>query len=143
MIKSNMSRQLAISIAVLASLPATTQAQQVFFVDDSATGSNSGSTWFSAFVSLQDGLAAAGFNNQVWVATGTYYPSSTLDRTASFVMVDEVAVYGGFAGTEASLDQRAGLFAQTILSGDLNNDDGPGFAGTLAGATHLLSWTDS
>lgn len=37
-------------------------------------------------------------------------------------------MYGGFAGGENSLEERVGLFSQTVLSGDLSGDDvvGPG-----------------
>jgi chondroitin AC lyase len=45
--------------------------------------------------------AAADANDEIWIAAGTYtVPSITLSKS-------KVSVYGGFAGTETSIDQRA------------------------------------
>jgi len=64
--------------------------------------------------------------DQVWVAAGTYFPTPTALRAASFVIVDGVSVYGGFAGGETALWQRDPSAHETILSGDLGHDDGIG-----------------
>src|SRR6185369_8715827 len=101
---------------------------QVFFVDASATGANDGTSWPDAFTDLQSALGVAGYLDEVWVARGTYKPTATRDRLATFEL--DCDVYGGFDGTEARRSDRAGLFDETILSGDLAGDDGPGFAGT-------------
>ncbi len=49
-------------------------------------------------------------------------PTGT-DRQMSFDIPPGVAVYGGFAGTEASLAQRDPAANPTILSGDIDGDD--------------------
>ena len=108
---------------------------QVIHVDDTATGANDGTSWQDAFTDLQSALAVAAYTDQVWVARGTYKPTSTLDRTATFEV--DCQVYGGFDGTEASLDERAGLFDETILTGDLLWDDGPGFANRGENSLHV------
>lgn len=46
-----------------------------------------------------------------------------LERNQSFSLKNGVAVYGGFAGTESSLAQRAGQINQVVLSADLKGDD--------------------
>lgn len=94
-------------------------------------GAGNGNSWASATGELADALQAARSNTaitQVWVAGGTYYPSYTPNGIASadardktFQLVNNVKVYGGFAGNETALTQRnLGLTAnKTILSGDL------------------------
>lgn len=105
--------------------PLPPSAAQVIYVDASAHGANDGSSWQDAFVDLQSALADSDYAGEVWVARGTYKPTTTRDRDATFVL--NGALYGGFAGTETSLDDRAGLFDETILSGDLAGDDGQDF----------------
>ena len=60
---------------------------------------------------------------QIWIAEGTYLPTAELEpggaRSASFSLINGVSLYGGFAGTETTLDQRDPLAHATILSGDL------------------------
>jgi parallel beta-helix repeat protein len=93
------------------------------YVKSNATGSNSGTSWTNAFTSLQSALITAISNCEIWVAAGTYKPTSGSDRNISFQLKNGVAIYGGFAGTETTLDQRNYFANVTILSGDLNDDD--------------------
>ena len=58
-----------------------------------------------------------GSGDEVWVRAGTYKPGN--DRTASFVMRDGVAIYGGFAGAETLRTQRDPATNLSILSGDV------------------------
>jgi hypothetical protein len=61
---------------------------------------------------------------ELWVAAGTYFPTtSTTDREASFDLKSGVAVYGGFAGTESSREQRNPASNRVLLSGDIDHDD--------------------
>jgi predicted outer membrane repeat protein len=91
----------------------------IIYVDLDATGSNDGKNWENAYNSLSDALSVAQTNSEIWVAEGTYYPTEGLDRSSSFVMKDDVDVYGGFDGAETSKDQRDWENNQTILSGDI------------------------
>ncbi|MCB9302112.1 MAG: HYR domain-containing protein [Lewinellaceae bacterium] len=102
----------------------------VIYVNDDAPGANNGSSWTDAFTDLQDALALAGNCPnvmEIWVAAGTYKPTSGTDRNAAFVMKDGVAIYGGFNGTETQLSQRDWAANVAILSGDIgipgNNAD--------------------
>ncbi len=89
----------------------------IWYVNGAATGSNKGQSWTNAFTDLQSALHDAQSGDQIWVAKGTYNPTSGTDRTISFVLDAGVAVYGGFAGTETQLSQRDWVRNVTTLSG--------------------------
>lgn len=107
--------------------------QPRIFVNRAATGSGDGSSWPNAFKYLQDAISAAAGAPcvlEIWVAQDTYHPDETAaapngtgDRAASFNLIDGVAIYGGFAGTESELSQRNIAAHPTILSGDLGQLD--------------------
>ncbi len=110
---------------------ATAQAQ-IVYVDDDATGAGDGTSWTNAYVELQSALQNAQPGTQIWVAIGSYRPdydpetsSYTQDRTATFQLEADVTLYGGFFGVEDFLWQRAGLYSDTRLVGDLAGDDVP------------------
>ncbi|MCZ6697483.1 MAG: hypothetical protein O7D94_00965, partial [Planctomycetota bacterium] len=88
-----------------------------------ATGLNDGSDWVNAFADLQTALAAAvgsgGAITEIWVAAGTYRPTSGADRTATFALINGVGLYGGFSGTETARSQRNADLNVTILSGEI------------------------
>ncbi len=96
----------------------------VLVVDKDASGANNGSSWANAFTSLQSALAAADgvSKTEIWIAEGTYTPHAS-DFNVSFQLKANVALYGGFSGSESARSQRD--FAQhvVVLSGDLAGDD--------------------
>ncbi|MCB9674847.1 MAG: hypothetical protein H6737_07005 [Alphaproteobacteria bacterium] len=96
----------------------------VWYVDDSATGAANGSSWTDAFTTIQAGINAASTGHEVWVAEGHYH-STTGGVNGKLINVSSknVDVYGGFDGTETDRADRAGLFATTVLDGDVNGDD--------------------
>ncbi|HLO30238.1 MAG TPA: choice-of-anchor Q domain-containing protein [Anaerolineales bacterium] len=86
-----------------------------------ASSPSCGSSWSNP-CDLQYALTTlATIGDELWVQEGLYKPG--IDWTSTFVLKDGVALYGGFAGTEASRDQRDPSAYITILSGDLNGDD--------------------
>lgn len=128
-------RLLCITALVVLSQGLTVQAQVVVYVNAASTASvPDGQSWNTAFPHLQDGLAQAAQltgehgRAHVWVAAGTYYPDRDSNhpngmipsiRTASFHLIPNVHLYGGFAGTETQLDQRDPQQNLTILSGNI------------------------
>jgi hypothetical protein len=124
--------------------------QTTYYVNPDATGTDDGSSWTNAFIHLQDALAAAGSGGQIWVAKGTYYPDEGTgqindDRSSSFILKNGVAIYGGFKGGETQLTDRDWKNNETILSGDLKQDDGANFANNGDNASHVVqgNGTDS
>lgn len=89
------------------------------YVDTAATGANDGSSWTDAFTDLQDALAVATSGDDIWVAAGTYKPTQTNDRLATFQLKNGVGLYGGFAGTESLYDERDLMANTTTLSGEI------------------------
>jgi hypothetical protein len=98
---------------------------QTIYVNHAATGSNDGSSWQNAYQNLTTALTAAHANtaiSQIWVAKGTYYPSTTNNRDHFFnIRRNNLQVYGGFAGTETDLTQRNAVVHPTILSGNIGS----------------------
>ncbi|WP_198517120.1 InlB B-repeat-containing protein [Tenacibaculum sp. SZ-18] len=103
----------------------------IIFVDTDAGGNNDGSTWVDAYSNLQDALDNYATGKEIWVAKGTYHPSGSNGRNNTFeISVNRTKLYGGFAGTESNFNQRDLSVNQTILSGDINDDDtGVSFTG--------------
>ncbi|THB80861.1 MAG: hypothetical protein D3926_05065 [Desulfobacteraceae bacterium] len=97
----------------------------VWYVSETATGNNSGTSWPNACTGLQAGINSAAHGDQVWVSAGTYRPSSGSGRQTWFALKDGVSVYGGFDGTETLISQRDWKTNQTILSGDIGVPDDP------------------
>ncbi|MCA0234001.1 MAG: HYR domain-containing protein, partial [Bacteroidetes bacterium] len=114
----------------------------IVYVNASAAGSNNGSSWANAFTDLQSALSLARANpscvSQIWVAQGTYRPTSGTDRTISFSMVNGVAIYGGFPNTgNPTMTDRNWATNVTILSGDIDQNDAT--AGNANNSYHVIS----
>ena len=87
---------LAVLLIVLLS---SGMALAVVFVDGDRPGGD-GSSWESAYNSLETAIAEGGTNQEFWIAGGTYTPSMTLSPK------EGSSFYGGFAGNETRLKQR-------------------------------------
>ncbi|SDC34357.1 choice-of-anchor Q domain-containing protein [Niabella drilacis] len=113
----------------------TPDANGIVYVKKNAGGNGSG--WASPTSELADALKAAKTNTnikEIWVAKGTYKPlyrannlsgANPADRDNSFVLVQNVKVYGGFdpdnqMGTFATRNPR---IAVTTLSGDIDGNN--------------------
>ena len=77
-----------------------------------------GLTWATAYASPQKAINAlndgTGQRGEVWVAAGTYAPSTHItednNSPVAFLMHSGINVFGGFRGTEASIDERDGYY---------------------------------
>ncbi len=120
----------------------------VRYVDDDAPPGGNGSDWASAIRFLEDAIDAddaPGTDTvEIRVAQGTYHPDRTEanaggtgDRTASFQPF--VNMTGGYAGLGAEdPDARDPALYETILSGDLAGNDGPGFVHNGENSLHVV-----
>src|SRR5436190_14052305 len=91
------------------------------YVDvNSAGSSHNGTSWGTAYLDLQQALAAAVSGDQIRVADGTYRPTDTTDRTISFELKTGVSLVGGYAGFgAANPDERNVSLYPSVLSGDI------------------------
>jgi hypothetical protein len=117
---------------------------RTLYVDDDAAGANDGTSWADAYNYLQDALAVAASGDKVLVAQSIYQPDQgggnvPGDRLATFQLKNGVAVSGGYAGFgEPDPNERDIELYETILSGDLNGDDGPDFANNGENSYHVV-----
>ena len=119
-------RELGVVELGASELPATSG--PTIYVDQDATGAADGTSWTDAFTNLQDGLGQTRINNNagppvssILVAAGTYYPTDTTARAATFEMIDLVSLYGGYdpgSGVTQTANRDWNLYP-TILSGDI------------------------
>jgi|GEM_PF-1381463 len=92
---------------------------QIVYVDSQATGLGTGGTWANAYATLVSALAAVKAGQTIDVAAGTYKPTTTASRSATFQLISGVALYGGFAGSSNPNSARNAATYVTTLSGDI------------------------
>jgi LPXTG-site transpeptidase (sortase) family protein len=120
----------------------------IIYVASSGSGAG-GCTWATAFPFLQDAIALATSGDQIWVASGTYYPDDGATQTnnslvSTFMLTDGVSIYGGFTVGDTLLSQRDSNPATngTVLSGDIDQIAGTaGNAYTVVTVNGLLTDT--
>ena len=123
-------------LSMVFAMAASAGAGTIYVDADATDGANDGTSWADAYLYLQDGLVAAQTGDQIWVVEGVYTPDSnsvnpegTGDREATFRLKNSVGLYGGYAGYgQLDPDERDVETYDTILSGDLEGNDGPDFA---------------
>jgi hypothetical protein len=138
------SRLAALGLALLWLLLATGQAAaETYFVDaGSPAATPDGLSWSTAFTNVQSALDVAASGDEVWVANGVYTPTLRTDpadgRSATFQLQNGVALYGGFAGGETTLEQRDWAVNVTVLSGDLDGNDITDSNGVVTATTNIV-----
>ncbi|MGI6687281.1 MAG: Ig-like domain-containing protein [Christensenellales bacterium] len=89
-----------------------------YYVKQGGDDSKDGLSWENAKANLKNVMDAAKSGDEIWVAAGTYSPGG--NEMATFLLKKGVKVYGGFAGTEASVDARDWATNKTTLSGKID-----------------------
>lgn len=96
----------------------------------SPRGAGDGSSWQSP-TTLDDALSKAKANDEIWVQgfASTDRANYYVAPADGFTLRSGVRLYGGFAGTEATLGERDtdgrafGFTCRTVLSGDISGND--------------------
>ncbi|MES2516583.1 MAG: M36 family metallopeptidase [Bacteroidota bacterium] len=88
-------------------------------IANTAAPIQNGTSWATAYSNLKTALQAFTIGSEIWVAQGTYKPSSTNSRMESFNIPSGAIIYGGFMGTETNSTQRDFTNNPTILSGEI------------------------
>jgi predicted outer membrane repeat protein len=138
----------ALAVPALAqTAPSFVAGVTVIYVDQDAAGAETGGSWEDAFATVQDALAAA-VGAEIWVAEGIYYPDegggqTDGDRTAAFRLRQDVAIYGGFKGTEDLREQRDWVNNATVLSGDLDQNDSTDANGVVTNPADIVGTDNS
>ena len=115
-----------------------TASADIIYVDQNATGDDSGSSWEHANPSLQAELLAAVSGDQILVARGTYKAGA--NRSDTFQLKTGVEILGGYAGAlEVDPSVRNINAYTTILSGDINGDDGLDFSNYDENCYHIVN----
>jgi hypothetical protein len=104
---------------------------QRLYIASNGICSGHGSSWEDALAPYRIQEAIDYLNSQgggeIWVAEGTYHPTDycyndiSNFRSKAFIMKPKVSMYGGFNGTEISLDERDINENSTILDGNTLN----------------------
>ena len=95
---------------------AAAPAPKVLYVDIASNGDNNGSSWWNAYTNLQTAILKAADGDTIKIAQGTYYPTQTTDRTATFALKSNVAIQGGYLVNGIMPNP---VTYPTILSGDI------------------------
>jgi hypothetical protein len=112
----------------------------IIFVDDDAPQGGNGTSWSTAFQSIYAALAVAQNNDEIRIAQGTYTAGS-----GPFVVTRPLVIQGGFAGVTGPGDPDTydpQLF-RTILTGDVQGNDGPNFTNRADNADTVLHATSA
>ena len=132
----------ALVLGAMSAMCASTASQAaIIYVDDTAVGANNGTSWADAYTKLRPVLNMAQPGDEVRIAQGVYSPANPGgSRELSFVLPAGASVVGGFAGDGAidpdAFDPQTYI---TILTGDIDGDDGPDFANTAENSLHVVT----
>jgi hypothetical protein len=141
---------LVLTVVLALSAASPLLASSIWYVRWNAAPPGNGTSWATAFPTVEQALAAAsptrdaqGQSDQVWVTQGGYTPPvivpppPALPYSNGYIINKPLRLFGGFNGIETSVQQRLGSFLKTSLDGDINALGNP-----YDNALHLVSITD-
>lgn len=136
--KTGYFRMLFTLLAVLL-LGSAAKAQTIHYVTPTGANPTTGNKWEVSeitdeqILTLPEALAAANAGDQIWVLGFEQITSAdqlyVVSDKSGFVLKSGVKLYGGFRGTERTIDERPTLGKapyftyRSVLSGDINRDD--------------------
>jgi hypothetical protein len=92
-------------------ISATFGERSLWFVDNHIAASGSGTSWASAFKTVQEAVDAAKAGDEIWVKASHFL------LTAPVTINKAMSIYGGFAGTESQRETRNWYAYPTSLDG--------------------------
>lgn len=126
---------LLVLFSTASAAPLIQEPPEILYVKETGEPTDSCLSWEEA-CDLQTAIGKLA--DQIWVAAGTYIPSETGDRTKSFELESGMKIFGGFPADGGVWEERDWELHPTILSGDLNGDDGQDFANYEDNSYHVL-----
>ncbi len=134
------SRRVHALVPIVFALVAGRALATTWYVRAGARQGGDGRSWPNALQYVQDAFARAQPGDEIWVMRGAYLPGAfAAPRSSTFTLPVGVALYGGFAGTETARSERDVAANPTILSGDLHQDDLPGFQNRADNCYHVVT----
>jgi parallel beta-helix repeat protein len=99
-------------LAVILSLPSSATQATVYFISTNGSDALPGTSWASAKLTISAAISTAAAGDEIWVARGTY--------SGHWTLKPDIALYGGFNGTEADLNERNWSTNLSVLWGTTN-----------------------
>lgn len=84
----------------------------VYYVRHDAPDGGDGLSWSTAYNAIEDGLANAVAEDDIWVTSGNYQISNTIE------IPENISLYGGFSGEELLLSERNIDAYHSIIDGN-------------------------
>lgn len=117
-------KKIYLTIISLLTVMSLSFSQTVYYVDGDISSSGTGTSWETAFKTIQEGIDAAhnSLSNpaietaQVWVKSGTYFVYNTSEEDI-IAMKEGVEIFGGFIGNETQISERNYIENETIIDG--------------------------
>jgi len=115
------SRLFLILLAVMTFTISSEAAAAVWYVDGGIDSSGDGTSWGTAFKTIQEGIDVAGSvppADEIWVRSVEVDPYAYV-LAAEISVNKSVSLYGGFAGTETAREERNWVTNVTTIDGNL------------------------